>query len=115
VSFGFGRNELSIPEAILVDFEGSKHAFERVTNRGEEDRPIRRAKTTDASAVEVLMMTPEGKLVALDGASDAANAKRKDTLKDVRERLDQVKHKKSGTEGGPKKPFGGGGPSGSGT
>jgi hypothetical protein len=107
VDFGYkGNNDPA--EAILVDFDYHRQPYERV---GPKDKPVtdkgprdKAATVTDPAAPEVLLLSPEGKLLALDGASDAGDKTRKDRVKDFRTRILDVKDKK--TRGAPgKTPF----------
>jgi hypothetical protein len=104
VRFGYNRAE-DPPEAILVDFDSHRQSYERVVKRSEDKVESRRV--SDPAAPEVLMLSPEGRLLALEGARDAADSERKERRQKVLERIKEVKEKKS--EGGGKKggtPFG---------
>jgi hypothetical protein len=67
---------------ILVDFEGG-----RVT--------VPNSKTTDDSAVEVLMLSPEGKLLARNNVKDAGDEERKKRREEVMKRIQDVREGKN--------------------
>jgi hypothetical protein len=56
---------------------------------------------SDPAAPEVLMLSPEGRLLALEGARDAADSERKERRQKVLGRIKEVKEKKS-EDGGKK-------------
>jgi hypothetical protein len=100
-------------DTVLVDFEGGNQDYERVASRDEDGR-AKTAKLRDSFATEILLLTPDGKLLAHDGATDAKDAQRKERLKEVRTRLQEVKVPgsggaapgKPGKSGGGRSPFG---------
>jgi hypothetical protein len=80
-------------ETILVDFEGGVQTL---------------GKLADTSAVEVLLLAPDGKLLAHNSAVDSNNEKRKDRRDEYVKRIDEVREgKKSGSSGGLDAPRGG--------
>jgi hypothetical protein len=76
-------------DTILVDFEGGPREYERVF-RG-LDETINKRKARDASATELLLLTPDGKMLAHEGPRDAADKERVQRLRQVRERLREIK------------------------
>lgn len=87
VSVNFGE-ENSDTQTILVDFEGGKE-----TIGGE-------AKLSDTSAIEVLMLSPDGKLRARNSAEDAADEKRVERREEVQKRIEDLREGKAGGAGG---------------
>jgi hypothetical protein len=70
---------------ILVDFEGGNRL------------PVPNSKTTDDCAIEVLMLSPDGKLLARNSAKDTADKERIDRRNAVLKRIQDVREGK-GTE-----------------
>jgi hypothetical protein len=102
VPFGYNANNPSQPEAILVDFDFGRVAYNRMVGRDEDARP----KTiNDSAANEVLLLNPDGKLFLLEGAEDARDESlRAKRLEAVRKRVKEVRD--AGKETKEKKPFG---------
>jgi hypothetical protein len=73
VNFGQDNSE---NETILIDFEGGR------TSHG---------KTTDDSRIEVLMLSPEGKLQVRTSVEDAENKVRKETRDAVIKRIEDIR------------------------
>lgn len=76
-------------DAILVDFEGGDLNNDRVTQLA--DGKSETAKVKDKSAVETLILSPEGKLLARDFVADASDKERIGRLKAYRDRITDVK------------------------
>ncbi|MHB1422866.1 MAG: hypothetical protein ACYC3I_06670 [Gemmataceae bacterium] len=72
--------------AILVDFEG-----------GRVNSPLPNIKVADESGIEVLMLSPDGKLLARNSALDTDNTERKERRKEVLKRIQDTREGK-GTE-----------------
>jgi hypothetical protein len=92
VQFGYGYSPTDparLPEAVLVDFSHGGLAYDRVKSRSEDKVDYERV--SDDSAGEVLFMTPEGKLVLREAATDATNEARDKQIDRVRERNKEVK------------------------
>jgi hypothetical protein len=85
---------LSGTDPILVDFEGGDQFYERVVRRT-EDKP-ETTRIRDKSAVEVLILSPDGKLLSRDSAADANDEQRKVRLDEVRTRVKDVREGKTG-------------------
>jgi hypothetical protein len=99
VSFSMGDQN----DTVLVDFSGGNVSHDVTEIKGDKT-----VKTTvkDHQRTEVLLSTPDGKLLALDSPEDEANPERKKRLDDYHARIKEVKKetKTPGTGG----PFGGG-------
>jgi len=106
VNFGFGRSDRTPPEAILVDFTPSRANYDRVVKRTEDKVETRRI--TEDAAVEVLMLSPDGKLLARNGAEDVFDEERVARRDAVRKRIKEVKEDSGSPDktAAPKKPFG---------
>jgi hypothetical protein len=103
----FGHEGLET-ETILVDFEGGQQMYERVIGRT-EDSPGKVERTNDNSAIEVLMLSPDGKLRARTSARDVQDEERIRHRHDLYERIDKVKeaaNKAGGAGGGKENIFG---------
>jgi hypothetical protein len=103
VDFGYPGDR----QAILVDAEGGTASYDKVVKRTEDNvvtKPL-----TDTLAEEVLLLSPDGKLLLREGSQDVDDPDRAQQLRDVRKEVRDVKEKKrSGGSGKPKDPFGGG-------
>jgi hypothetical protein len=95
-------------DTVLVDFDGGNQDYERVVSR-DEDGKAKTRKVRDAHGTEVLLLTPDGKLLAHEGAEDAKDQERVNRLKEVHKRIKEVKEGGSGSgkPGEPGKPAGG--------
>jgi hypothetical protein len=96
-------------ETVLVDFDGGRQQY-RLPPKNEEDKP---ATIEDSSATEVLLMTPEGKLLGHDTSTDSVDHQRIEDRKIAAHRVEIVRHGKDAVEppgkktdpfGNPKKP-----------
>lgn len=85
VSVNFGLDN-SDTQTILVDFEGGKDG-------------IRSAKLDDISAIEVLMLSPDGKLRARNSSDDATDKDRQDRREKVQQRIQEVREGKAAGAG----------------
>lgn len=91
-------------DTILVDFEGGKPTqYERVIG-GEPDKP-KKEFVNDQAAQELLLMTPEGKLITRASNVDAMDAGRMTRLAEYRKRVEDIRKKDKGGGGG--NPIGG--------
>jgi hypothetical protein len=81
-------------EAILVDFEGPDHNYQRAGGPA----------VKETTATEVLILSHDGKLLARDSETDRKNAERVDRLNAWRQRIKDVKESKA--PGDPTKPPG---------
>jgi hypothetical protein len=77
-------------DTLLVDFQGGTQDYERVVSRDEEGKEKKR-KVRDAHGTEMLLLTPDGKLLAHEGAEDAKDKVRVQRLKEVKDRIKEVK------------------------
>jgi hypothetical protein len=89
VNFGQGNAE---SETILLDFEGGNVS-------------IREPRLSDTSAIEVLMLSPDGKLLARNSDKDAKDKERKDRRAKAQKRIQEIR---AGKAGGAGLPAGGG-------
>jgi hypothetical protein len=88
-------------DLVLVDFAGGEAKYERAG----------KSPVADKAATEVLVMSPDGKLLAHDSASDVKNDDRKKRLEAYRTRVKDVRSGKANDKGGgdSANPFGPGG------
>ena len=80
-------------EPILVDFTGGDATYKPVV-----PTPKALPVTDKGTAVEVLLLMPDGTLAAHDSAKDAADEKRISRLKENREWIHEVKNTKGGKD-----------------
>jgi len=85
-------------DAVLVDFAGGGLTYELTELRG--DKPTK-TPVRDTQRAEVLLCTGDGRLLALEGSTDAEDAERKKRLEEYRTRIKDVKAAKpaAGTMG----------------
>ncbi len=69
----FGHDEDK--QTVLVDFEGGQLTYNRPAPTNEDETKAK-PRVDDAYATEVLLMTPEGKLLGHDSATDSADPQR---------------------------------------
>ena len=103
-------------DAILVDFDGGNIDYSRVAVPAKEDEPAKTKAVKDKAPMELLIMTPEGRLVVRDSAVDMENADAKARYIKWLERIKEVEAKASKENQGPGKgdPFSGPGGKGGG-
>ncbi len=90
-------------EAILVDFEPGDQEYKRPAGATVRETGASGEKMT----TEVMILSPEGKLLVHDSKSDEEDAKRKERLNEWRARVKEVKEKKpAGGQRQPGAPFG---------
>ncbi len=88
-------------ETVLVDFEGGglkPMTYDRITMDGEKQK---KETISDRSAQELLMMTPEGKLITRVNTIDEQNPVRVQRLKDYQKHIQDIAEKQKGGGGGP--------------
>jgi hypothetical protein len=88
--FGFGPEWADGRDTLLVDCRGGaveSYARRPLAGAGEGAKP---QNVLDGWAQEVLLLTPDGKLLALSGADDAADEQRTKRLNEVRARIRRV-------------------------
>ena len=64
---------MSVPfgdETLLVDFEGGRETYTISTKPADSDEPSKKVTVTDECAVELLMMRPDGKMIARNSVTD---------------------------------------------
>jgi hypothetical protein len=79
-------------ETVLVDFEGGKTLYDRTAGEGEK---AKREFVNDTAATELLMMTPEGKLITRVNALDELDSARVTRLNEYIKRVKDIREKKS--------------------
>ena len=82
-------------DSLLIDFE-DKAEHKRVETDGEKTKPI---NLRQKIATEVLIMTPDGKMIARNSADDAKDPKRTARYKDYLKRVDDAKNPKKADSG----------------
>jgi hypothetical protein len=90
-------------DTLLVDFEGGDMSYQRMADGKPSGKPIREATPT-----EVLLLSPEGKLLAHDSLLDTNDEARKKRLEEWRSRIKDVrehKGKEGTTPGNTRNPF----------
>jgi hypothetical protein len=96
-------------DTLLVDFEGGELSHQRMADGKPSGKPLREAAPT-----EVLLLSPEGKLLALDSSVDGSDKtergkERKERLDAWRTRIKDVReHKRDNAPVPGRNPFGGG-------
>jgi hypothetical protein len=108
--------EAGFEDAILVDFDGGNIDYSRVAVPAKEDEPAKFKAVKDKAPMELLIMTPEGRLVVRDSAEDMENADAKARYIKWLERIKEVEARASKENQGPGKgdPFSGPGGKGGG-
>ncbi len=121
VEVNFGYELRGDKEAILLDFEGGlRQSYARVVKRSEDpDQKPTTKPVDDDSSTDVLILSPDGKLLARNSAADAKDKDREKRLKEVRENIEKYADEgkilnnlltnPAGGRGGDAGPFGGGG------
>jgi hypothetical protein len=103
-------------DTVLVDFQGGNEEYKKVSGRDEDGKPNNFKNVRDAHGTEILLLSPDGKLLFRDEAEDAKDGERTERLKEVKDRIKEVKDGGNGgggnQPGGPGKsggrnPFGG--------
>lgn len=108
------RHWMKVPfgdESILIDFEGGQTIYTRTEAMGDAPPKVTRIEATN-TAKEVLVMRPDGKLIAHNTITDANDPVRKTRYDAVKKRVEEVL---KGDKGDEDSPFGGGGSGGTGT
>jgi len=93
VNMGYDRPDGK--EAILVDFEQGMTGYTKavgVTKTGKAETK----RVIDYGAGEAVLMTPDGRLVVRETATDAADTERTERLHKVRDRLTEIKDRARG-------------------
>jgi hypothetical protein len=104
VNFSHGQGDR---ETVLVDFDGGKQSYKQFVRMGDDE--VKTVTTDDSSQTEVLLMTPEGKLLGHGSAADSQDKHRKEQRDDAARRVDHVRHGKPDPASQPNKkndPFG---------
>jgi hypothetical protein len=106
IEANFGFEKKPPDEAILVDFEGGKVSYDRAAEKATGDDKDKRQtspRTSDTVPIEVLILMPDGRLLARDSKTDTADDGRKERRTAWQDRIAEVKGKSA-----PKKPAGAG-------
>ncbi|MCS7045206.1 MAG: hypothetical protein NZO58_02500 [Gemmataceae bacterium] len=109
ISSGIPVNLMSSPPTIVVDFEGGKKAGYVLEKRdGSRENLV-----ADQCAVDILVLGPDGKLLARSSRTDSdentpGGAERLTQFNAWRERLQELRRAASGDSGGVSMPTGGG-------
>src|SRR5262249_18404446 len=87
------RNKFSLPvhfgdDSILVDFEGGSISYTKTEVVGETTTTKR---VEDRAATELLILKPDGRMIAHKNLADEADAKRKERYEAVLKRNDELK------------------------
>ncbi|MFL5242141.1 MAG: hypothetical protein ACJ8FY_08535 [Gemmataceae bacterium] len=106
--------EAGFEDAILVDFQGGNIEYNRVAVPATEDEPAKYKAVKDNAPMELLIMTPDGRLVVRDSVEDMENADAKTRYINWLERIKEVENKASKDNQGPGKPNPFGAPGGKG-
>jgi hypothetical protein len=104
---------------LVVDFEGGTATYRRgaaPAARNDDGTPVEGAKATPGvdikapAAVEIVLLTPDGRLVARNGGRDEQDSEREERLKEYRRHVDEAEGKEEAkpTKPGGDSPFGGG-------
>jgi len=86
-------------DAILVDFQGGDFNYERAEKK--EDKPPVVHRLRDSARTEMVIFSPEGKLLVQDSANDSDNNDRKARLDAWRARVKEVRDGKTAGTGNP--------------
>jgi hypothetical protein len=92
VTVNFGTDNAD-SNTILVDFDGPRH-YREFSIPGPDGQP-KTLKVDDTTGIDVLMLSPEGKLLARNSTADSKDEKRTDRRKQVMDRLAAVREGKS--------------------
>jgi hypothetical protein len=91
-----------VNEPLLIDFE-SRLSYQKAA----EEEKARPRPVEEDIATELVILTSDGRLLVRDGATDAADTKRRERLDAYRKRIDDVKNPKTPLPaGGEGNPFG---------
>ncbi|HEV3238361.1 MAG TPA: hypothetical protein VGZ25_15325, partial [Gemmataceae bacterium] len=105
-------------DAILVDIGGGRLSYKRISAlpKDEDEKPETKT-VNDVAPTELLIMTPEGRLVVRDSAVDLENNDAKERYVKWVERIQEIENKasKDAGKGGRSDPFGPGGKGGGGS
>jgi hypothetical protein len=97
VTVNFGPDNADT-NTILVDFDGPRH-YREFSIPGPDGQP-KTLKVDDTTGLEVLMLSPEGKLLARNSLADSKDEERTKVRKEVMDRLAKVREGKSGGPAG---------------
>ncbi len=86
-------------DMILVDFEGGRRLFQQTAPPA--GSAAKSPWAEDVSAVEVVLLSPDGKLLARNSATDARDADRQKRRAEYHVRIQKIKDKAAGAGGDP--------------
>jgi hypothetical protein len=106
IQISFSHNLKDNLETVLVDFDGGRQSWKSPDPDSEDKDASKLPKAVDdVGAIDILLMTPEGKLIGRNSAADAQDGERLKRRSQVRQRVELVKKKQSSTDkptkGGP--------------
>jgi hypothetical protein len=93
VDFGLPLLEgamLEKPYPILVDYEGGEMSYDRVVGKDEKGAD-KKQHVSNKADTETLILSPDGKLLAMNSGTAKADAERIKRLKEWHERIDDVR------------------------
>jgi len=91
----FGGDEPTRNSAVLVDFDRGPVKYEKSTSDPKNGKSSTR-EVTDKAGTEILMVKPDGKVVARNSAIDDTLTERNDRYKGYLKRIKEIKDAKSG-------------------
>jgi hypothetical protein len=77
-------------ETVLVDFEGGEQ-FAEIPPKDPDDTKARPTKVRDSGPTDVLLLTPDGKLLGHNSLADASSSERTQREREAEARVNQVK------------------------
>ena len=77
--------------AMLVDYQGGKNIQERLDLRSPDSSKVRTTMASDSVPVQMLILTPEGKLIVRGQQDDSANEERVARHKAWKDWINEVK------------------------
>jgi len=87
-------------ETLLVDFEGGQESYTRTEG---SDETAKKVTVTDQCAIELLMMRPDGKMIARNSLTDEKDKEREERAKAFTARIENLRGRGSKTETDPLK------------
>ncbi len=83
-------------ETMLVDFDGGTTSYEKpVTKKEDDEKPQRGQVVTDKASTELILLSPDGKLLVHESAVDTKDEDRVKRHKAWRDWIEEVKHPKN--------------------
>jgi hypothetical protein len=91
---------------LLVDFQGGDLTYYRVVPGADEDKKASTTKVQDKAPVEVLLLTPDGRLLVRDSETDAQDEERSKRQEAWKSKVANLKPKKEDKSTDRPNPFG---------